>query len=407
MISIAWPAALCNIKDEKNTSVKIWHFREGARTENPMQTEQADRIIRSLYEGILAPEGWQGVLGQLRELTESEQTLFLVRDKHSNNIAIAEIACLDLPFIEDYERTFSAIDPGTRFVEKTPVGEWYVDERDFGLELMRRHDFYQQFFRDHGMSTYMTTPLFRNARIEAGLSLVKGAGSRYSQPEDAQALAPLMPHLLQACALRWRFKELSHLAQLGQHVLDRMQAPVLVVDAAANVLFTNRAGQQWLGRKQQPFSRQAMGRQSDLGAQLQRLARKICDSKRQTPNAGGLKLESCGGADAPAYLVGLPLRCDHPIAQQWSQPVGLIVVHDLSRQHTLWPCLMRQLFGLTPAELRLLEGLPQHDSLSELAATLGLSLETVRSQLKSVFQKTGVRTQAALARLIVQFSHLQ
>tara|TARA_R110002020_G_C16301411_1_gene773150 strand:- start:295 stop:2043 length:1749 start_codon:yes stop_codon:yes gene_type:complete len=62
--------------------------------------------------------------------------------------------------------------------------------------------------------------------------------------------------------------------------------------------------------------------------------------------------------------------------------------------------LLEQSFRLTPSEIRLVRSLAEGYSLSGLSQTGGRSLNTLRSQLKSVFQKTRTNSQADLARLV-------
>jgi DNA-binding CsgD family transcriptional regulator len=60
--------------------------------------------------------------------------------------------------------------------------------------------------------------------------------------------------------------------------------------------------------------------------------------------------------------------------------------------------ILRQAFGLTPAETQLAQALLAHGSLAVCRHTLGKSHETLRSQLKALFAKTGTRNQAGLLR---------
>jgi DNA-binding CsgD family transcriptional regulator len=57
-------------------------------------------------------------------------------------------------------------------------------------------------------------------------------------------------------------------------------------------------------------------------------------------------------------------------------------------------------FGLSPAELRLTAELATGTALREAALRLGISYETARSQLKSVFSKTQTRRQVELVTLL-------
>ena len=57
---------------------------------------------------------------------------------------------------------------------------------------------------------------------------------------------------------------------------------------------------------------------------------------------------------------------------------------------------LKNRFGLTPAQARLVVHLTAGHSLRSSAKMLGVKYETVRTYLKSVFQKTGTHRQAEL-----------
>ena len=58
-------------------------------------------------------------------------------------------------------------------------------------------------------------------------------------------------------------------------------------------------------------------------------------------------------------------------------------------------------YGVTPAELRLLDRLAEGKTVSEAGQVLHISLNTVKSHLKSLFAKTGTSRQAELMRLVL------
>jgi len=55
---------------------------------------------------------------------------------------------------------------------------------------------------------------------------------------------------------------------------------------------------------------------------------------------------------------------------------------------------------LTPAEARIALGIARGDALAAIAKAHGISIATVRTQLKSVFAKTGTHRQAQLVALL-------
>ena len=81
---------------------------------------------------------------------------------------------------------------------------------------------------------------------------------------------------------------------------------------------------------------------------------------------------------------------------------ALLVVSDLSRASITDAALLSLVFGLTSAEARLAAAICEGQDLNAASATFGVSRETLRSQLKTVFAKTGSRRQAELVARAAQ-----
>lgn len=76
-------------------------------------------------------------------------------------------------------------------------------------------------------------------------------------------------------------------------------------------------------------------------------------------------------------------------------PVGQIAANEPA------PGVLEALFDLTPAEARLARRIQGGSTLAEIAADTALSVETLRTQLKGIFRKTGVAKQIELVRLLM------
>jgi DNA-binding CsgD family transcriptional regulator len=64
------------------------------------------------------------------------------------------------------------------------------------------------------------------------------------------------------------------------------------------------------------------------------------------------------------------------------------------------PALLRASYGLTRCEGRLCQALLEGKSLPEAALALHVSRNTAKTHLTRIFDKTGVRSQVALLRLL-------
>lgn len=80
---------------------------------------------------------------------------------------------------------------------------------------------------------------------------------------------------------------------------------------------------------------------------------------------------------------------------------AIVVLRDPARRDFVQPAALERLFHLTPAEARLASVLANGVSVEDAAAQLGVTRNTVRTQLQAVFAKTRTNRQGDLIRLIL------
>jgi DNA-binding CsgD family transcriptional regulator len=78
----------------------------------------------------------------------------------------------------------------------------------------------------------------------------------------------------------------------------------------------------------------------------------------------------------------------------------LLLITDTAAAPRCRERLLSDLFGLTPAEARTTMRLTAGLEVRDIAAENGVSPDSVRFQLKCVYQKSGVRRQSELVRLV-------
>ncbi len=84
----------------------------------------------------------------------------------------------------------------------------------------------------------------------------------------------------------------------------------------------------------------------------------------------------------------------------FSQATSLLVVTPVDRAVVPTAKVLQGLFDLTPAEARVARGIGEAQTVEALALSAGVSVETVRSQLKAVLSKTGLARQQELINLL-------
>jgi pimeloyl-ACP methyl ester carboxylesterase/DNA-binding CsgD family transcriptional regulator len=120
-----------------------------------------------------------------------------------------------------------------------------------------------------------------------------------------------------------------------------------------------------------------------------------------------LKLER-DGEEGPCFAYVIPARAlpDAGTTQlaDVDQSYALVfpAVEETGR---LWTSI-RDSFGLTPAEIRLASRLRDGRTLKEAADELSVSINTVRNQLRAVFDKMGLKRQSELIRALAELSQV-
>jgi DNA-binding CsgD family transcriptional regulator len=94
-----------------------------------------------------------------------------------------------------------------------------------------------------------------------------------------------------------------------------------------------------------------------------------------------------------------PLQPGHRLVSVWETPLALVAIAtgEQDAQSIAWR--MQQLYRLTPAESRVAAAMALGQTVEEIAAANRVTEATLRSQLRSIFSKTGTRRQADLVRL--------
>ena len=113
------------------------------------------------------------------------------------------------------------------------------------------------------------------------------------------------------------------------------------------------------------------------------------------------------GQEAPCFAYAAPLSAlpmmltETPPLPKDEPPAAALVFPAADTASRLWTSV-RESFGLTEAEVRLARSLREGRSLQEAAQELGVALNTVRNQLRAIFDKMGLQRQSDLVRALTE-----
>lgn len=213
---------------------------------------------------------------------------------------------------------------------------------------------------------------------------------------DHSRLQMLLPHLRRALAIEQEagMPEVPQ-EQVAEHVLALLGLGVIVLQDNA-LVYTNPFARELLDSSG-VFNCRGVQLSCADGENSKRLAGSLRDLSQRAATLCVLRGDVSGGPGAADIQV---------LCQVLPRGEGRIVLY-LSRQTDhggLLPLQIAHLstrYGLTEKETRLVVGLAAGGTLASLAGEYHVSVHTLRTQLKSVFRKTGTHRQSALISLIL------
>jgi DNA-binding CsgD family transcriptional regulator len=184
---------------------------------------------------------------------------------------------------------------------------------------------------------------------------------------------------------------------LGRVILDKLDRGVVLIDAAGRVIDANtlaarvlRAGDGIVLR----FGRLAFANAAH-DERLSQMYSQHCATASGQVKSIAAHLRRPDGTSYRVVVSAVPPDLDR-------RDVAFVALIYAPTERDISIAVLRELYGLTPAQAQVARNLFAGRSVEETAAALDLSLNTVRTHLKQVFTRCEVQSQAELLHLLAQ-----
>ena len=194
------------------------------------------------------------------------------------------------------------------------------------------------------------------------------------------------------------------LLDLLLETLDLVDLGIMLVDRGARVLYANRAARTQLSDS--AVVRLSAGRLTPFSAKssagLRAALASFSPNKGCRPQYGAVVplADADGVIRAASWMLPLASGRRNGFEQHGVGCVALFL-REIGCRGPISGEFFTRSYGVTQAELRLLDRLAEGKTVSEAGQVLHISLNTVKSHLKSLFAKTGTSRQAELMRLVL------
>ena len=219
-------------------------------------------------------------------------------------------------------------------------------------------------------------------------------------PEDAIRLARVGPHLGKIVSLAQKFAAFDAASKLS--VLERVNSAAVVIDATGRATQMNQPAQNLLGADFNLVRGRPAAQDPASNRRLQRL---VSFALQAVPGGPQSYTPIVVDRDEAPWLFVEAMPVTKFGNDLFSSGRVILLLTDLRSPLRPEATQLCAAFGLTIAEAKLAAKLALGSGIENAAASLGVSRETARTQLKAVFAKTNTCRQAELAALVARLRH--
>jgi len=365
-------------------------------------------LIGRIYGAGAGEMPWSHCLGEIARLSGSRAAVVQVTGLEKRNLVQLEQVNIDAEEIEEFGEHYLPNSPRIEFGNKIPLGQIFSDYDFISESEMDKNEYYADFLAKWGFRYCAGGTFLIGPDMLGHFGIQRTQSEGHVDDEQIRLLERLLPHVKRAMEMEWQFRAIRHERDGAIDAMDRLAHGVILVAASGEVVQTNRAADSILFRQDglrivdgvlcaatQPDTRR-------LQSHIARVAKITLGEDLDERGVISIDRPHARRQPLSVSISRFPIYAGTVAGAPGYRKAGaLLFVQDPETNSPVSSEILQGVYGLTPAEGRLVEALVGGTHLRAAAERFDISLETARTQLKAVFSKTGVRSQGDLIRLIL------
>ena len=361
----------------------------------------AHPLSQAIYEGVLEKPPWKTLLKYLEDYMQVPSATMVMRRPRLSDpgLTMYLYSDSDTGALDEF-RTRAHLD--SPFAELPEKKVFTLSDRVTLTEL-KSLNFYE-YLNTYNVSDLIGFDVYdKPSHIRLRLRLVRiGDAPAFSQ-EDRARLESIVPLMNNALKLYSAYMHNSFIEEFYEELLGSMDIASVILNAKLEVLSANKQAKQILTSKDGVFLRrnslrcnQSSDQQKLESACYELMA--IARDDEQARHTGSISIDRT--SSDTKWDVHIRIVEKQNVVFGEGGPELVLLLQGPVRDCAPSQSRLIEMFGVTPAEAKLIAHLVDGLTLTAAAQALGVSRNTARAQLSSVFTKTGVNRQAQLVKLV-------
>jgi DNA-binding CsgD family transcriptional regulator/PAS domain-containing protein len=371
--------------------------------------DELSKVIGQIYDCAIDPELWIPTLTGIRDRMNLAYVHLLIMNQRYSELG-------DHPGEIVFQTSWSRewMEKLKYWNSRMPVIPiWMHAHIDDPMSQMQVEDeadvvkspFYLEWAKPQNLWDYCHTTLVRRADLGGGIGAARYYEGGKFDDRDRMTLSLLAPHLRRAMLIGGMLDDGRYELRLYRSILDKISSGILILSGGGKLHFANAAADRLLSRGTSLAARQGRISPTSLphAAGFSEAVHRACSGEDSDLGlrGNGIPLPGTDGSSAVCYV--LPLGKSE---RRRELGPGMAAVFVSTNAQGIPPAVevLSALTGLTSREARVALIIADGSAPNEAARTLGISINTVRTHIAKIFEKTGVSSQLGLAKFVGNLS---
>ena len=372
-----------------------------------MDRRRSSHIVPEIYEATIDPSHWDYVVTMIAKLTRSKSACLYYKNKEMD-IASA-IAQFGLPKGErmNFNDQCDTLDDMFCSKQSGNADEPICTQFYPGSNGVMKNDsdLYVDWMKPHGIYHVGGAQFVDTDSYKAGIAILRDEKAGAWTDGDLRVIDEILPHLRRAFNIHSEFTYLRLRQDALLKGLDRLVIGLILYDSNAQPVYINPTARAIIDSH--PGMQLQNGDLFLLDADAEKnLRQTIIDTAGIDPDDSWKQSVAIGithpDVEAPLPLLVTPMHADLITSDlDYDGAKVAVFLSDPNMQQPISIDNLVSVYSLTPSEAQVAISLANGHSIDEIAVSSSHSSHTIRSQLKSVFRKTGVSRQSELIKLLL------